>query len=134
MIKRLTTEEEVAELIGIEDEYVEDIYGCTKGEWIQWLISKIRNESFWLSAIYKDNKPVSYLVGMKMLVPPIANGLSILYARLTTSESDNSRLLEEFKEWGRSLGVEKILFQTSIPEVFYKYGFKEIKTVMELKL
>ena len=71
MIKRLTTVEEIAELISIEDVYVEGVIGCTKGEWIQWLMRQAENERHLILAIYKDNKPISYIVASNVIVLPV---------------------------------------------------------------
>ena len=134
MIKRLTTEEEVAELIGIDDENIEDIFGCTKGEWIQWLVSQATNENLFILASYKDDFISDYIVVSNTVCPPLTDSISILYVYSKLGKTKHEEVLKEIVKWGISLGAKRIIMQTKTPILFYRYGFEETDTLMELKI
>ena len=136
MIRRLIEPEEVALIIGISDD-VEERYSCTRGEWVQMLVSICSDPRiFIIGAFDLDNNMVGYAFCQSYVSPPISNGVHIIYAYSPDNEEDNELAMLEIKNWAKELGANKISATTKNSEVLLgKYGFKESEfKILEIDL
>ena len=134
MIKKLETAEELAGLLAVKDD-VEKFFPCSHGEWVQWLVGQADNSGLavWAS-LDEQNKIDSYIVVVNNVRPPISRHLAILYVWSGLGADKNAAVLEEIKDWGKSMGAVSIRAIVPEPRAYAKYGFKTEKAVIELKL
>jgi len=131
-VKRLETVEEIARLLVVKDD-VEAHKPCTHGEWVQWLVSQANNPKVAIWANFEEEIIDSYIVVFNMVNLPLSNHLLISYVFSVLGTEQNLDVLEEVKEWKKSLNAEKIIGTTKIAEPFKKYGFVKIADVVELR-
>lgn len=131
MIKRLKTKEEIAKLLGLQDN-AEEYFPCSRGEWIQWLGERADSPKVAIWARFKDDECISsYVVAFDMVNLPLSRHVFIVYL---SSLLEFKEFLDPIIEWSRSLGATSVRGITDIEGVFDKHGFKAISTMMELEV
>ncbi len=133
-VKRLKTIEEVAKLLGVQDD-VGEYFPCGRGEWVQWLVSQADNERFAIWANFDEaGKIDSYIVALDNIEPPISDSLFIPYAWSVLGQEQNEQVLAEVVKWGKERGAKRIRAMAVDPEKLEKYGFSKRAEIMELEI
>ena len=133
IIERLETAEEIARLLPVQDD-VELFFSCSHSEWVQWLVSQAENPNQAIWANMDEEKNITSYIVIQAVVGALSKHLFVLYASSDLGFEENRKALIEIKKWGHKLGATKIRILADRPQVFHKYGFKEIATVMELDI
>jgi len=125
MIIKLDTPDKIMLLLKVEDT-VEEMYKCSRGEWIQFLISIIQSPNIMiLASVDKDNIINSYTIIQNAIVPPLSNSVHIIY-NFSLEDKENNEMFNTIKNWALSLGADRITMTTKIDILnFEKYGFIE---------
>ena len=133
-VKKLETAEEIAKLLGVQDD-VEDYIPCSRGEWVQWLVSQAENERIGIWANLDGADRInSYIVVFNNVEPPISNSLFIPYVWSVLGQEENEEVLAEVMRWGQERGAKKIRAMTMEPEKLEKYGFNKVAEIVELEI
>jgi len=139
-LERIISPLGISELIKVQDNGIEKKFFCSKGEWIQWLISIIEKQEIigvW-AVREEEGKPIKgYVVGINSIAPPISNSVMLLYSSIcyANSEDANRLAVEAIVNWGRTLGAREVALFTDHPDLSSKYGFKRIDGIpMVLKI
>ena len=126
MIIKLDTPDKIMLLLKVEDT-VEEMYKCSRGEWIQFLISIIQSPNIMiLASVDKDNIINSYTIVQNAIAPPLSNSVHIIYA-FSSNNKDNIEIFNTIKNWALSLGAKKITATSklNVLDKIKKYGFIE---------
>jgi hypothetical protein len=73
-------------------------------------------------------------VVINAVAPPLSDSVFIPYTWSTLGAEENQKVLEEIIMWSRAVGANTIRMETRDIDKFHRYGFKEVATVMELKI
>lgn len=145
-IKRITDPGKAASILAIDDpllkEQVLDRVGCSKAEWVQWIVSHLMRgdgKILRLWAIEEGGKIRAYMVAMNAVNPPLSRAIYILYQNffgMTDDEGEpyHKELLQIVKEWAKECGATRLAIQTDYPRVNSRLGFIEEGHSMVLKL
>lgn len=125
MIKRLTTAEEVTQLLSFQDN-VEEIFPCTKGEWVQKLAKIVESPKMWITVVMDEQGNITgYLVAQNCVNLPISDHVWILYSFSPKNVESNKEVKEVLKDWTRECGTKEIKFLTKNVQAHKFYGCKE---------
>lgn len=125
MIRRLIEPEEVALIISISDD-VEDEYGCTKGEFVQLLISICKDPRVLIIGMFNEKDKLTGYIFAQNYISLLSKVIHIIYIYPIEDTEDNELCIEAIKEWARELGADKITTSIKNPEVLIgRYDFKE---------
>lgn len=136
MIIKLDTPEKIVKILSIED-IAEEMYKCTKGEWVQFLMSIFQSPNVLvLASVDSEENILGYTIVQNAIIPPISNSVHIIYAYSPGNE-DNAEAFAMIKNWALSLGADKITATSKIAvlDKIKKYGFTETDyRILELPL
>jgi len=130
IVEKTESVKDIAEILRISDDRLEKQLPCTKGEWVQWLMTMIGKKNaigVWI-AREEENKPIlGYVVAVNSIAPPISNSVLILYSTICLVGSDevNGIAIEKIKSWASELGAKKLSLFTDHPQISRRYGFVE---------
>jgi len=123
-IERITGDKLIGTILGLQDERLEKQVGCSKAEWVQHLIEMAKIEGYMGIWGLTEKKHVKrYMVAVNGIMPPISHVICILYQNFFSDNENGMLALLQVKNWGRSLGAEKIVIQTLYPRINEKFGF-----------
>jgi len=139
-VERIISPLGISELMKVQDDRIEKKFFCSKGEWIQWLVSIIeKQEMIGVWAVREEEKGSieGYVVALNSIAPPISNSVMLLYSSIcyANSEDANRLAIEAIIDWGRTLGAKEVALFTNHPDLSCKYGFERIDGIpMVLKI
>jgi len=135
MVTRLETGEEIAYLLGVNDD-VEKYFPCSRAEWVQWLVSQAHNPGIGIWVGYDDYKDIeSYIVCVNTIAPPLSHEIFILYAWSRMGVDRNQEAFGEVIEWAQAIGATGIRAEAlgdGQKQVMEGYGFKQVGIMMEM--
>lgn len=131
MIKKLEVED-IAKIIFLKDEIFDELFPCSVGEWVQFLIQNVDNPNLFIIGSIEDGTLTGYCVSYYVKLP-ISKSASTLYSK-TAGKEINKKALVMMIKWAKEMGADAIDIITNNPVGHSVYGFKKKATVMTLKI
>lgn len=134
MIEKIDNAAQAIKLFNVDDD-IDQYFSGERGDIVQWIVSHIANPKIRVWANYDmDGEIDSYLIVQNGIAPPISNAVQAIYIWSPVSTEITTKLVNNMKEWQREIGATSIrAITTHSPELFERYGFKSIATVVEFK-
>lgn len=104
MIKKFEVED-IAKILTLEDTLANH-FPCSRGEWVQWLISQADNPKINVIGDIVDNQIVGYMVLVNNVMPPVFNTCACLFVWSKTHRI-TLNLVAEGKLWKEAIGAQK---------------------------
>lgn len=137
MIKTLDSVDEVIKILQTDDDVLEKLMPCTKGEWVQFLCQNIDNPKFEILGEMKDNVLESYIVLIDSIIPPVFDSVVILYLFSPENHKTTRMLVEKGKEWAIKIGAKKGIISVPIDhseKYMSVFGGEKIANVYEWRI
>lgn len=135
MIKRLTEPNDIAKLMKFSDN-VEEVFPCSRGEWVQWLMGNCANDGLFVMAVIDDREEITgYLVARNQVLPPLSDCVYVKYAYLPGNIQENEPVKDELVKWAKNCKARRIILTAKDADALKPYGFEETgATGMEMIL
>ena len=145
IVERITSQEEVASILALEDPMLDKQVlrklDCSKAEWVQGINNLIPNRDFMSMWAVKEGGLIkAYLIAVNAVAPPFSRSVVIPYQTFFGMKDDEGMLLlntvrELVKEWAIEKGAKSIQIFTDKPHINSQFGFVQERGVsMVLKL
>ena len=134
-IERIIDAGGIAKILKLEDN-IEECFPCTRGEWIQWLMSVVDQlDKIYIMGITTNEKLTGYFVVVNSVLPPLCDSVFALYSYSPKNVNENIEGLLLLKDWAKEQGAKSIKFMTKNVLAHKMYGFVETGNVeMEMVL
>ena len=123
MIRRLEPQD-IAQILQLEDDNLEKILPCEKGEWVQWLMSNAKNERLLIVGRLNEDQLLSYCVVVNNVFPPISDSVCILY--MPEKVIGDKEIKEKIMEWAMESKAKTVIFQCNNSAALSQMDGKEI--------
>ena len=131
MIKKLEVED-ITKIMSLKDEVFDELFPCSIGEWVQFLIQNVDNPNLFIIGSIENGVLTGYCVSYYVELP-ISKSASTLYSK-TSGKETNKKALAMMIEWAKEKRADAIDIITNNPIGHSVYGFKKKATVMTLKI
>lgn len=131
MIRRLEPDD-IAQILQMEDNNLERVLACEKGEFVQWLMSNVNNERLLILGRVEANKLISYCAVVNTMFPPICTVVSMLY--MSNLVIGDNEIKEAILIWGRDIEAKAVIFQCGDTDTLAKMNGEQIAIVGSWKI
>jgi len=132
MIRKMEVED-IAKILVTKDDDFKNLFDCSVGEWVQFLVQNAGNDRFLMIGNTQDDKIDGYLIAINSRSFPGDPFVTVIYSK-TAGLEINKESLGILKAWAKEEGAKEIRFITNNEKGHQVYGFKRKAILMSMEL